>query len=176
MSLARRLGLALSAAALTMTPTIAAAQDQCRTIRAMTNADGRNFADLDFGIARNPYRMIVRAGRGDALPTPKNCDFSVEANDVDMDCDWLPGDYAAAAALYDSLFARFQQCLGGRLTAPSGPSAYGNWIALRRSTTALAMERGETTIDLLLIEAAGTAETPAYHYISLSMSHQPSDP
>jgi len=176
MSRARRLGLVVSAAALMMTPTIAAAQDPCRTIRAMTNADGRNFADLAFGIARDPYRMSVRAGRGDVLPTPKNCDLSADANDVDLACDWTPGDYAATTALYDSLVARFQQCLGGRLTAPSGPSAYGNATALRRSSTALAMSRGETRIDLALIESAHTAETPAYHYVSLSISHQPTDP
>lgn len=176
MSRARRVGLAVSAAALTMTPTIAAAQDQCRTIRSMTNADGRRFADLVFGIARNPYRMIVRAGRGDALPTPKSCDLSADANDIALGCDWTPGDYAATTALYDSLFARFQQCLGGRLTAPSGPSAYASWTALRKSTTALDMGGGETTIDLALIESVATAETPAYHYISLSVSHQPADP
>jgi len=175
-SRSRRLGLALAAAALTAAPTIVSAQDQCRTIRAMTNADGRKFADLSFGVARDPYRMTVRAGRGEALPTPENCDLSADADDVDMACHWRPGDYAATTALYDSLLARFQRCLGGRLAAPSGPSDYGGATALRRSSTVLDMDRGETTIDLSLIEAAQTAEIPAYHYISLSVSHQPRDP
>jgi len=172
---ALRLGPAAAVAALAMSPAVAAAQDQCRAIRAMTNADGRKFADLQIGIARS-YGITVRGGRGEALPTPKDCDVSADAESVDLSCTWLPGSYEATAAFYESLFARLQSCLGGRLAAPSGPRPHGGFVALRQSETALATDGGETTVTLALIEAPEGEGVPAYHYVRLAVSHMAGEP
>ena len=165
-----RLAAVALALALAALPASAIAQDQCRPIRALTNADGRNFTDLSLGVGRDPYRMRVRAGGEELSPTPENCDVSADAGEVSLSCTWRPGDYAATAALFDQLFGRFQQCLGGQLAAASGPESYGSARALRQSETELTQGGGQTMLGLFLIEL-GT-----HHYITLSVSHAPSDP
>lgn len=172
----RRTGLAVLALALVAMPATAAAQDSCRAIRALTNADGRHFADLVLGVARGPQRMSVRAGRDQLTPAPENCDISADADDVDVSCYWRAGDYAATSALFDQLLNRFQECLGGRLEAAHGPAAYGDARALRQSETRLALGGGETSIGLFLIESPNTAQVASYHYITVSVSHAPAEP
>jgi hypothetical protein len=169
----RRPARALLALALVAMPAMAAAQDQCRTIRAMTNADGRKFADLSFGFGRNPYRMTIRSGREEGLPTPDHCDLAAESDEVSFTCYWARGDYAAMTGVFDGLFARLQTCLGGGLTAPAGPSPYGDAIALRKSRTALPADGGETVVELALIEAAATADLDRSHYVTLNVTHEP---
>jgi hypothetical protein len=172
----RRLARAVLALALVAMPAMAAAQSQCRAIRALTNADGRGFADLSIGVARNPLRVTVRIGREEALPTPESCDLDVDPDDVDLTCYWRPGDYSATNALFDTLIARLQQCLDGRLTPPSGPTSYGSTTWLRRSSTDLRTEGGVTQIDLSLIETPDAVHSPAHHYISLSVSYDVEPP
>lgn len=172
----RRAAAVVLAFALAAMPASAVAQDQCRLIRALSNADGRDFAGLGFSVGRNPYRMSVRAGGEELSPAPENCDVSADADDVSFSCTWRPADYATAAALFDQLFGRFQQCLSGQLAAPSGPEPYGDARAMRQSQTDLRQDGGETSLALFLIEAGQTAETPAYHYITLSVSHARSEP
>ena len=172
----RRRAAVVLALALPAMPASAVAQDQCRLIRALTNADGRNFADLSLGVGRNPYRMSVRARGEELSPAPENCDVSADADDVSFSCTWRPGDYAAASTLFDQLLGRFQQCLGGQLAAPSGPEPYGDALAIRQSETELRQGTGETSLALFLIEARQTEETTAYNYITLSVSHAHSEP
>ena len=159
-----------------MQPTIADAQDQCRTIRALTNVDGRRFADLTFRAGRDPLRLVVAAGNGAPLPVPRDCDFSIAADAADISCTWVPGDYAASVQLFDGLLARFRQCLGDGIVPPTGPAPYGNATALRDSTTELATAGGETRLSLVLIESSATAQLAAYHYVSLNVGYQVADP
>lgn len=170
---ARRLARALLALALVAMPAMAAAQNQCRTIRAMTNADGRKFADLSFGSGRNPYRMTIRSGREEGLPTPNHCDLSADSDEVSFTCYWSRGDHATMTGVFDGLFARLQNCLGGGLTAPGGPSPYGDAIALRTSRTALPADGGETVVELALIEAPEAAGLSRSHYVTLNVTHEP---
>jgi hypothetical protein len=155
---------------------MAAAQDQCRTIRALTNADGRRFADLSFRVGRDPYRLDIVAGGSAALPAPRECSYGGYPDMVELACTWVPEGYDANVQLYDSLLARFRQCLGGRLTPPSGPEPYGNASALRNSTTAFPTAGGETRLSLYLIEAPATPELASYHYIQLTMLYEPGEP
>lgn len=167
----RHFGL-VSLAALTfatVTAPAATAQDRCRTVRALTNLDGRNFADLEIRIAR-PFGVIVRSGQGDPLPTPQNCEVAAESDAVDLECYWRPGDYALATSLYDDLFSRLQECLGGSLASPTGPLPHGSQsIALRSSLNTLPAAGGHTEVTLRLIETAGAI--PAHHYIVLSVGY-----
>ena len=170
----QRLALALLLAAATM-PAAAHAQDQCRAIRGLTNMDGRRFADVAIGYAGDPMRLSVRVGRTEALPTPKECSLSAEAEEIELDCSWRPGDYAATNALFDDLLARLQRCLADRLTAPTGPRPYGGtYVTLRGSDTTLPVPGGETRIRLRLIEAPG-GSSPAYHYIDLDIDFEPGE-
>lgn len=166
----RRLASALLLLSLTAAP-VAQAEAQCDDLRALTNADGRNFADLSFGVARKPYRLTIRTGKNIALPTPENCDMSVDEESVDLTCYWRLGDSAATATMYDTLFARFSACLSG-IQPYAGPSDYGGATALRRSTSTIAVPGGETEVDLVLIESAATDAYPAYQYINLSVTHR----
>ena len=170
----RRLALPLSLVAATV-PNTAIAQDQCRAIRGLTNMDGRGFADVAIGYARDPMRLSLRVGRTEALPTPKECSLSADADDIELDCSWRPGDYAATNALFDDLLARFQRCLADRLTAPTGPRPYGGtYVTLRGSDTTLPVPGGETRIRLRLIEAPD-GSSPAYHYIDLDIDFAPGE-
>jgi len=155
-------------------PAFAAAPDQCRAIRAITNMDGRRFADVAVGYAANPLRTSVRVGRTEALPTPDNCDVSADADGIDLECYWPHGDYATNNALYTALFERLQTCLGNGLTPPTGPRSYNGSesIWLKESTSTLPTPGGETQIQLMLIEAHD-ANQPISHYISLSINFYP---
>jgi hypothetical protein len=168
----RRLARALLALTLVAMPAMAAAQNQCRAIRALTNADGRRFADLSIGVANNPFRLTVRSGREEALPAPGSCSIDGDPDDIDLTCYWRPGDYGATNALFDTLFARLQQCLDGRLT----PTRYDTTTWLRKSDTELRTEGGVTRIDLSLIETPDTEHSPAHHYISLSVTYDVEPP
>jgi hypothetical protein len=157
---------------LAITPTVAAAQDQCRTIRAITNADGRRFADLSVRVLLDPPRLHIAVGRAVPLPTPRDCSFTVHPWDTDLTCFWVPETPAASAELFDSLLARFRRCLDNRVGAVTGPEPYGSARALRGSNATFATEGGETRLSLLLIEAPATPEVASYHYVSLSVGYE----
>lgn len=157
-------------------PAAAYAQDQCRALRGLTNLDGRRFADLAVGFARNPDRMTVRVGRSEALPTPTDCSLSVDTNELRLDCTWQSGDYAAANTMFGTLLASLQHCLDDRLAAPVGPRTYGGTAtALRESVTTLPTAGGETRIELRLVEQPETT-IPAYHYVTLGIGFEPGEP
>ncbi|MDF7776494.1 hypothetical protein P1X14_14660 [Sphingomonas sp. AOB5] len=166
----RRIAPALLVLSLVAVP-VAHAQEKCDDLRALTNADGRNFAGVSFGIARKPYRLTIRAGKDSSLPTPENCDFSADGDRVDLSCHWQGGDPSAMAAMYDAMFSRFSACLTG-IQPYSGPSNYGGATAKRRSTSTIKVPGGETEVDLVLIEAAGTDSYASYQYITLSITHE----
>jgi hypothetical protein len=167
---ARRFAPALLLMSLAAAPA-AQAGAQCDDLRALTNADGRNFAGLSFGIARKPYRLTIRTGKNIALPTPENCDMNADEESVGFTCYWRPGDPAASATAYDALFARFSACLSG-IQPYAGPSDYGGATALRRSTSTIAVPGGKTEVDLVLIESAPSDAYPIYQYITLSIVHE----
>lgn len=149
---------------------VAHAQEKCDDLRALTNADGRNFAGVSFGIARKPYRLDIRAGKQGALPTPENCDFSADGDNVDLSCHWRGGDSVATAVMYDAMFSRFSACMKG-IQPYSGPSDYGGATAMRRSTSTLSVPGGETEVDLVLIESAPSDAYPVYQYVTLSIAY-----
>ena len=152
---------------------MAAAQDQCQTIRALTNLDGRQFAGLSFRVGRNPYRLDILAGRGGPLPAPRECSFGIDPGLLDLSCTWVPEGYDANVQLFDSLLARFRQCLGDRVTPTTGPEPYGNATALRNSTSTFPTAGGETRLSLYLIEAPASPELASYHYIQLAVAFDP---
>jgi hypothetical protein len=168
----RRRSVALLLAACCIAPGMAAAQDQCRTIRALTNMDGRRFADLSIRVGGDPFRLDIAAGRSAPLPAPKDCSFALDADDVDISCIWRPEGYEANVQLFDSLLARFRQCLGEVLTPPSGPQPYGDARALRDSTTTLPTAGGETRLSLFLIESPATPQLASYHYVTMSVAYE----
>jgi hypothetical protein len=168
--------LAVPLALCCMAPGVAAAQDQCRTIRAITNADGRRFADLSVRVLLDPPRLHVAAGRAVPLPAPRDCSFTVHPDDTDLTCSWVPGTPAASAELFDVLLARLRRCLDNRVGPVTGPQPYGNARALRDSTTTFATEGGETRLSLLLIESPATPELAAYHYVALSVGYEAAEP
>ena len=168
-------GAAIRAAlalALWSSPRPAAAEDDCRTIRALAHIDANAFEDLTIGIAR-PFAIDIRAGRRSVpLETPEHCDMAAEAAGFDLTCYWSPGGFSAATAVYDGLYARLQRCLGGALTPSSGPHPYGDATSLRRSETELPTAGGATEIDLNLVESPGEG-APTRHYVTLSFTYQP---
>jgi len=82
------------------------------------------------------------------------------------------GGFFGEQRLFGSLLARFQRCLGNRLTAPAGPRPYGGTTtALLESVTTLPTAGGETRIELRLIDAPETS-IPAYHYVTLGIARE----
>lgn len=84
----RRRFLALLLAACCLAPGMAAAQDHCGTLRALTNMDGRRFADLSVRVGRTPHRLDIFAGRSAPLPAPKDCSFAIWPGSADA---WVTG-------------------------------------------------------------------------------------
>ena len=141
---------------------------QCAALRAITNADNRDFADLR--IATGRALSIDRLG-DDAFgfPVPDNCSIGTAADVVDIACWWPNGGFEAASDLFRQLFAQAATCLSATLTPASGPLPHGEARALLESRTRLQFANGATTLRLSLVESAGAA---ADHYVLLSVEHE----
>lgn len=157
-----------------MAPGVAAAQDQCRAIRGLTNMDGRRFADVAIGYLPNPWRLSVRVGRVEPLPSPADCSLNADEDEVELSCRWPYGDFATTNALFSTLFDRLQTCLGNGLTPAVGPRPYGGdnsgYMALKESSSTLPSPGGETQVQLRQIEA------PDHHYVTLEIYYDPATP
>ena len=158
MKVARR--TLLGAALLTMAwPLPAATIDrECRAIRAVTNGDGRNFADLDFE-ARPRARLPLRVGRGPGVvANSETCDTDIDEDSSDNACEWVFADYVAAAGFYDGLLDRLRVCLGHAVpeaeadAPPQSEPAAASERKLRANEAELTLAGWETELVLGLIE------------------------
>lgn len=124
----------------------------CAVIRALTNADGRKFADLKFNVdPRSGFS--VRAGRGKSdLTDPESCDVDYDQSDIDLSCQWRFPDYAAALAFFDPLVEKMRRCLNVPLPSTVIASPSPGWMALRKNEADLTAGSGSTHIELSLVE------------------------
>ena len=141
---------------------------QCAALRAITNADSRDFADLRIA----PGHALTVDGLSDdafGFPLPENCVIGVTPDVIDIACWWPNGGFEAASALFRQLFAQAATCLSATLTPASGPQPHGEARALLESRTRLQFANGATTLRILLVESAGAGPN---HYVLLSAEHE----
>ena len=160
---------ALLAASAVATPGQAQKSD-CATLRALTNADGRKFADLRFNVdARS--NLTVRVGRGKAdLTDPESCDLNYDQSDIDLSCQWRFPDYAAALAFFDPLVEKMRRCLNVPLPSTEIASRTPGWMALRKNEADLTAGKGDTHVELSLIEYTpdAAASDGVTYYVDLN--------
>ena len=175
----RRGWLALAGALLVILPAQAIAQRSgCRTIRALTNADGRDFADLNLGLGS--AALTVRAGsRASDLEGPNACDISSENVLRDLDCRWRFYGEAEAIAFYEPLLARMRTCLAEGMTEAELPTRTEGWLVMRRHEAILGAEFTQTKVELSLVDAtrrSDPAATPnANYYVQITVSFEQGD-
>lgn len=166
--------IALFAAAAVATPAQAQKSD-CATLRALTNADGRKFADLRFDVDSRSD-LTVRVGRGKPdLADPEECELSYSALGIEISCEWRFPNYAAASAFFDPLLEKMRRCLNVPLPSTEIASRTPGWMALRRNEADHTAGKGETHVELSLIEY--TPDDPASggvtYYVDLQSGWDP---
>jgi len=153
---------ALLAAALLATsavPAEAATLDrQCRAVRALTNGDGRNFADLNFE-AQPRARLQLRLGRGPGVvANAETCDSNISEDSSEIECEWPFPDYMAAAGFYDGLLDRLRVCLGQAIAEaeaddpPTSEPQAASQRKLRANEADFILVRWHTELELSLTE------------------------
>ena len=135
-----------------------AASLDCRAVRAVTNGDGRNFADLNFE-ARPRARLPLRVGRGPGVvANAETCDTDIDETSSDIACEWVFADYVAAAGFYDGLLDRLRVCLGQAVAEaeadapPESEPAAASARQLRANEAEFTLARWETELELSLTE------------------------
>jgi hypothetical protein len=130
---------------------------ECRAIRALTNGDGRNFADLNFE-ASPRARLQLRVGRGRAVvATAQTCESNIAEDSSEIECEWPFPDYVAAAGFYDGLLDRLRVCLGQAVAeaeadeADSDPTP-GQRRDLRANEDEFTLARWHTELEVSLVE------------------------
>ena len=148
----------LAAALLTTAWPLQAARLDCRAALAVTNGDGRNFADLNFE-ARPRARLQLRVGPGRAVvANDETCDSDVDESSSDISCEWVFTDYVAAAGFYDGLIDRLRVCLGQAVAeaeADAPPESEPQAAAerkLRANEAEFTLAGWETELELSLTE------------------------
>jgi hypothetical protein len=148
----------LAAALLAATWPAQAASLDCRPVRAVTNGDGRNFADLNFE-ARPRARLPLRVGRGPGVvANAETCDTDIDEDSGDIACEWVFADYVAAAGFYDGLLDRLRVCLGQAVAEaeadapPESEPAAASARKLRANEAEFTLARWETELELSLTE------------------------
>jgi hypothetical protein len=131
---------------------------ECRAVRALTNGDGRNFADLNFE-AQPRARLPLRVGRGAAaVANAETCESSIAEDSSDIECEWAFPDYVAAAGFYDGLLERLRLCLGQAIAeaeADAPPTTEPAAVArrkLRANEAEYTLARWQTELVLGLTE------------------------
>jgi hypothetical protein len=124
----------------------------CDGIRALTNADGRKFADLRFNVdSRSGFS--VRIGRGKPDPAdPESCDLNYDQSDIELSCQWRFPDYAAAVAFIDPLVEKMRRCLNAPFPSAEIAARSPGWLAIRKHEADLTARQGETHVELSLVE------------------------
>ena len=149
---------ALLAAALLLTTAAAPLGRECRAIRALSNGDGRNFADLNFE-AQPRARLPLRVGRGRAVvANDETCDTDIDEESGDIACEWVFADYVAAAGFYDGLIDRLRLCLGQAVpeaeadAPPESEPAAAAERKLRANEAEFTLAGWQTELELSLTE------------------------
>jgi len=155
-----------------------AQQTGCRTIRAMTNADRREFADLAIGLGPSALTLRGRSRAGD-LEGPNECELSSENVIRDLDCRWRFYGEAEAIAFYEPLLARMRACLAEGMTEAEIATRTPGWQIMRRHETIVAAEYSQTKVELSLVDATRRSDaeaTPnANYYVQLTASFEQGD-
>jgi hypothetical protein len=165
-------------------PAQLAAQDRdCRTIQAMTNADGRDFADLRFGIGRPG--ISVRAGRGElGFANPEGCDLRSASDDASVSCQWHFADYTAAQAFYGQFLDRLRACLPIEVPQVPNNSSQPNYVIMRRNKAEdYRTPHWRVDLEVELVEYTYTPTPPATpgpsvvsYDVNLQIDYSPRDP
>jgi hypothetical protein len=174
----RASALALLAAAWLATPALAAERG-CRTIRALTNADRRDFADLRIAIGPDSGVSLRTRSREAELEAADECRLSREGDRRDLSCRWRFPDRAQALAFFEPLLARMSRCLGTGLTETEVAGIAPGREATRRHQALITAPYSQTRVELAVIEPAGTAgEGPAgfpSHVVQLTVEFEQGD-
>ncbi len=157
----RRFASALAGALLLLPPSQALAQQaHCRTIRALTNADGREFADLRFNLGS--AAVTLRAGsRAPDLEGAAECEMRTEGDHRDIECRWRFYDQTAATDFYDNLLARMRTCLAEPMPDAEINTRTEGWLVTRRHIAMLMAEYSQTDLELSLVDATSRGEPDA---------------
>lgn len=155
-----------------------AQQAGCRTIRAITNADRRDFADLRIGVGSGA--LTLRAGSRTAdLEGPAECAISSVHDQRSIDCRWRFFDQAQAAAYYEPLLTRMRACLADTMQQGEIPARTDGWLVTRRHEALLAAEYSQTKVALSLVDATGRSDPQATpnsnHYVQLTVEFEQGD-
>ncbi len=137
-----------------------AQQAGCRTLRALTNADRRNFADLRFGVGSGALSVSAGTRSGD-LDGPAECEISSIHDNRDIDCRWRFFDQAQATQFYEPLLARMRSCLREPVQEAEIATRNEGWRILRRHEALLGAEYSQTQVELLLVDASRRSDTEA---------------
>jgi hypothetical protein len=130
---------------------------ECRAVRALTNGDGRNFADLNFE-AQPRARLALRVSRRHAVvATAQTCESNIAEDSSEIECEWPFPDYVAAAGFYDGLLDRLRVCLGQAVAEAEADEADGDPTPgqrrdLRANQDEFTLTRWHTELELSLVE------------------------
>ncbi len=170
--------LTLLAAICLSTPALAAERD-CRTIRALANADRRDFADLRLAMGPDSGVSLSARSRPADLEPADECRLSREGDRRDLSCRWRFADRAQALAFFEPLLERMGRCLGTGLTQVEIEGAGADRAATRSHQALITASYSQTRVELSVIEPAGaTDEGPAgfaQHVVQLSVEFEQGD-
>ena len=151
-----------------------AQQANCRTIRALTNADRRDFDDLGFAIGS--ASLTLRSGaRAPDLEGPTECEIRSAGDHRDIDCRWRFYDLAPATDFYDNLLARMRACIADAMPAAEIATRTEGWRVLRRHEALIAAEFSQTRVELDLVDATPRSEEPPIHYVQVLVEFEQGD-
>ena len=169
----------LAGALLLVLPSQALAQQaNCRTIRALTNADRRDFDDLRFAIGS--ASLTLRSGaRAPDLEGPTACEIRSAGDQRDIDCRWRFYDLASATDFYDNLLVRMRTCIPDPMAAAGIATQVQGWQVIRRNEALIGAEFTQTKVELSLVDATRRpdpdADPIANHYVQLTVEFEQGD-
>ena len=152
--------LTLLAAALLSMPALAAERD-CRTIRALTNSDRRDFADLRLAMGPDSGVSLRTRSHQAELEAADECRLSREGDRRDLSCRWRFADRAQALAFFEPLLARMGRCLGTGLTQAEATGITPGREAMRSHQALITAPYSQTRVELAVIEPAGATDEGA---------------
>lgn len=170
--------LTLPAALLLSMPAFAAERD-CRTIRALANADRRDFADLRLAMGPDSGVSLGTRSRRAEIEAADECRLSREGDRRDLSCRWRFADRSQALAFFEPLLDRMGRCLGTLLSPAEAEGIPAGEAALRSHQVLIAAPFSHTRIDLAVIEPAGETDDAssgfARHVVRLTVQFEQGD-
>lgn len=166
---------ALAAIALLNAAPALAQERDCRTIRAMADADGRGHGALRFAFAPSNGLLVSAGNARPDFPNPQSCELSSEGDDVDQQCHWRFADHAAAIAFYDPFLEKLRRCLATALPQATIAPGDPNFVVMRRNESGdLGLRHAQVDVTLYLAES-NFGPSSTYH-VYLGIDHAPRDP